>query len=748
MATIKDVAREAEVSIATVSCVLSGKRNVSHKTRLKVIAAIEKTGYIPNESARRLRLQASRDIGILLTSIDDIYHSEIFKGITSVIQARNYSINISFSNNQPKVEMEALNDFISRNYAGIILISCITDTQYFQKLLSRKIPVVFVERHPKNLDVNFVGITNNKTIEYLVNNLVQAGYKKKIALFCGNPDISSESDCAETFRKVLRDKQEAPVYYTNMTKEDSFRVALSTLDTAYPNAIIATSENITHGILEAAKVLNLSIPPIISFSEETWIETKYLSSVVHTSRPAFKLGVNAANLLLRNIQEQKTETVLLDDNIIKMGISLPHFSSDTVHIELSVPEQTPELNLLMLDCNLSHAMSILTRKFTFDHNIRIHIETSIQNKLPTIIQEDSICSIPKYDIFMFDIPWLNFLAQNECLEDITALITEDKVLSNSIIKDNLINSVYQKRYFSIPIFGGSHLLLYRTDIFEDPMISKDYFSHSGKKLQPPKTWREFNSIARFFTREFNPASPVEFGTSCPGIMAEEFCPEVYIRIWGHHGTLFSENNLPQFNSRQNIKAFENLIELQQYVSNPLFETSITKTVEDFYMGKTAMLITYTEYAAKIMDAINRNVSGKLGFTFVPHRTPLSVGWNLGLNPYSQKKEQAYTFIKWLFQKDVNYYLTILDGQSTSIYPYENNELLKLYPWMGFTMENFKFTRKRITSNKKNSLIIPWNRVENIIYSSTKNMFNNNSVTSCLAGANEEISNLLSMYGHV
>ena len=748
MATIKDVAREAELSIATVSCVLSGKKNVSHAARLKVTAAIEKTGYIPNESARRLRLQTSRDIGILLTSIDDIYHSEIFKGITSVIQARNYSINISFSNNQPKVEMDALNDFISRNYAGIILISCITDSQYFQKLLSRKIPIVFVERRPGNLDVNFVGINNGRTIEYLVDNLVESGYKKKIALFCGNPDISSESECAETFKKILKNKQKISIYYTNMTKEDSFRVALSTLETAYPDAIIATSENIAHGILEGAKVLNLPIPQIITFGEETWVETKYLNPVIHTSRPAFKLGVNAASLLLKNIQEHKNETILLDDNVIKMGINLPSFESGSIRIESPEPDKIPELNLLMFDCNLAHAMSVLTRKFIQDHNIRIHIETNIQNKLPGIIMEDGLLEVPKYDIFMFDIPWLNFLAQNEYLEDLTGLITEDRALFNSIIKDNLVNSVYQKRYFSIPILGGAQILFYRTDVFEDPVISKDYFSITGKKLQPPKTWKEFNTVARFFTREFNPSSPVEFGTSCPGIVAEEFCPEVYIRVSGYNGGLFSDNDQPQFNSQQNVRAFENLIELQRYVSRPLFTTSIMETIEDFYMGKTAMLITFTEYAAKIMAAFNRNVSGKIGFTFVPQRTPISIGWNLGLNPYSKKKEQAYTFIKWLFRKDVNYYLTILDGQSTSIYPYENNELLKLYPWMGITIENFKFSRKRITSDKKNSLIIPWNRIEDIIYSSTRNMFNNNSINDCLTEANDEINHLLTMYGHI
>jgi multiple sugar transport system substrate-binding protein len=748
MATIKEVAALAGVSVATVSCALSGKKNVSPAARVKVMAAIEKLKFTPNESAQKLRLKESRDVGILLAGIDDIYHCEIFKGITKVIQANDYAVNISFSNNQPKIEMETLNRFISRNYAGIILASCMTGTEYFQKLLSRKIPVVFLERRPKNLDVNFAGITNKKTIEYLAEKLTGAGYTKRIALFCGNPGISSESDCVDAFKRALRDKTDISINYTNMTKEDSFRVALAKLKEENPCAIIATSENITQGILECIKVLNLPSPLIITFSEETWIETRYLSGVIHTARPAFQLGSGAASLLLQNIREQKQGTVLLDDNIIHSEMNLPRFMPESAYVEPAYGGEKPlELRLLMLDCSLTRAITILAKKFTEDNNIDIHIETCIQNELPRMILEDSFSSIPLYDIFMFDIPWLNFLVQNKCLEDLTGFILDDPAFHQSIIRENLVNSAYMKHYYSIPIVGGAQLLFFRTDLFEDPIIAKQFFSLNGKKLQPPKTWKEFNVVARFFTREFNPSSPVEFGTSCPGIMAEEFCPEVYTRVWGHNGALFSENNLPQFDTKQNIRAFENLIEAQRYASRPLFETSITDTVEDFYHGKTAMLITFTEYAAKIMDAINRNVFGKLDFTVVPQRTPISVGWNLGLNPFSAKKDAAYTFFKWLYRKDVNYYLTILDGQSTSVHPYTNNELLKLYPWMRITIDNFKFARRRLSSDKKNSIIIPWNKIEDIIYTNTGPMFKNTPIHRCLETMNREITGLMTTYGH-
>jgi multiple sugar transport system substrate-binding protein len=752
MSTIKDVARAAGVSIATVSCTLSGKKQVSHATRVKIMAAIERLNYIPNESARKLKLRTSRDIGVLMTSIDDMYHSEIFKGITSVIQENNFSVNIGFSNNLPKVEAEILNDFVSRNSAGIIVISCMPgDADFFEKLLSHNIPVVFIERRPPKLDVNFVGISNKKTITFLAEKLKEQGYTS-ISLFCGNPGISSESDCAEAFRDFCQ-KNGIPgnsIHYTNMSKEDAFRTALLELhNDDRPEAIIATSENIAHGIMESAGVLGLSLNDsvIIAFSEETWMNTKYLQKPLHTSRPAFKLGASATKLLLQNISSArvtKKETILLDDNIIRTGIDIP---PSKPRIVKQASKNVPELKLLLLDSPFTKAVKYLARKFRNDYGISIQIHTEKQNFIPFEIMQDAFSPDPRYDIFMFDIPWLDYLVQNGCLEDLTEFITGDSAFFNSIIKENLINSMYKKRYYSIPFAGGAQLMFYRTDLFEDPLLGKDYFAMNKSKLQPPRTWTEFNTVARFFTRKYNPASPVEFGTSCPGNIAEEFCPEIYNRILGFNGSFFSKDDYPQFNTPNNKKAFENLIELQNYTASPLFQTSLIDTVDDFYNGKTAMLTTFTLYAGKIMSAINQNVFGKIGFTIVPGKTPISVGWNLGINIFSKKKKAALKFFKWLYQKDVNYYLTILDGESTSVYPYENNELLKLYPWMQHTMENFKYAQKRINTHNSNHIIIPVNRIEDIIFNHSKRMFENLDVESCLEYMNNEMTELMTVYGH-
>jgi multiple sugar transport system substrate-binding protein len=752
MATIKDVAREAGVSIATVSCALSGRKNVSSGARIRIFAAIEKLNYVPNENARKLKLHTSRDIGVLLTSIDDLYHSEIFKGITAVIQENGFSVNIGFSNNQPRVEKEIINDFMSRNFAGIILISCLAkDPAYIQKLLSCGIPVVFVERRPRRKNINFAGISNKKTIDFLMNRLKSAGYKN-IWLLCGNPGISSESDCVTAFKEwCLKNRRgtRGRINYTNMTRDDAFRVALAELSSnPRPEAIIATSGNITHGILEASGVLGVSLEQsvVIAFSEETWMDTRYLPRALHTSRPAFKLGAGAASLLLKNIrgETEKPETLELDDNIINAGITIPPYNPVQKQIRR---KKTQELRLLMLDSPFAlETLKILRRKFYSDHGAALVIETETQNRLLNRIMDDSDAKNPRYDIYMFDIPWLNFLAQNNCLEDITDFITSDKNYFSTVIKEVLANSLYGNRYYSIPFAGGAQIMFYRVDLFEDPIISKDFYTKYKTKLRPPRTWPEFNLVSRFFTRRFNPSSPVEFGTSCPGIIAEELCPEIYARIWGFGGRFFSRNNLPQFYSENNVHAFENLKELQGYISNSLFTTSLMDTVRDFYTGKTAMLITYTEYASKIMDAINRNIFGKIDFTFIPGRTPISVGWNLGINIFSKKTEIAYQFFKWLYRKDVSYYLTILDGQSTSIYPFQNNELLKLYPWMPITIENLGLTRKR-NPYTKNAIVIPWNKIEDIVYANTRRILKGEEIGPCLKDIDKRITELMAVYGH-
>ena len=127
-----------------------------------------------------------------------------------------------------------------------------------------------------------------------------------------------------------------------------------------------------------------------------------------------------------------------------------------------------------------------------------------------------------------------------------------------------------------------------------------------------------------------------------------------------------------------------------------------------------MLVTYSEYASQISTSFLGNLIGQVGYEALPGRTPCSVGWNLGLNPYTNQTEAAYAYFKWLCRNDISFYMTIVDGQSPVMAPYHSHELLKLYPWMELTEKSFATCRKRIGPYRPNSLIIPQNKMESIL----------------------------------
>ena len=99
--------------------------------------SIEKLKYIPNASARSLKTADSKKIGIVLTDIDDYYHAEIFKGISSYLQNKGFSMNVAFSNNSPDIECDKIDDFVSGNVSGLLIITSVSYTHLIISLITR-----------------------------------------------------------------------------------------------------------------------------------------------------------------------------------------------------------------------------------------------------------------------------------------------------------------------------------------------------------------------------------------------------------------------------------------------------------------------------------------------------------------------------------------------------------------------------------------------------------------------------------
>lgn len=758
MATLKDVAKDAGVSIATVSCCLSGSKPVKPETKSKIMDSIEKLKYIPNRAARDLKSFSSNLIGVVLTDIDNTYHAEIFKGISSYLQSHGYHVSVAFSNSQPDIECQKIEEFISQNASGLIVITCQPqNTEFFRnRILNFQVPAIFIERNPENIFSNFAGFDNNETAYHLTSGLIEKGYKK-IALICGPEHFSSEKDSINGYQDALTTNghfvEPSLICPTSGSMEGAFKSVLTNLCLLLPDAVITTSENIAMGAIEAFHTFGLKVPDnvtLLTYSEESWNKSTRLPGVIYTSRTAFHLGNRAAEILLQNIKSP----VLFEPKVLTLSDSVTEAPLDIENRTALVPpvirraSHKKRLRALMVDLATSRSVELLSNNFTRKTGIGIDFDFCPQNELLKRISETIDSPTEAYDIHMYDIPWLNYMVQNTFVSDITDFVTGSRFHQKRIFRENMENCKYEGKYYGIPLIGGAQIMFYRKDLFETREIEKAFKNKYKISLRPPKTWTEFNGTSEFFTRSCNPASPTEYGTSIAGKTDEELAPEILVRLWAYGGIIWDNYNRPCLNTTENIKAFESILSTMKYVSSPIFETSINDTVADFTKGKTAMLITYTEYAAQIGETLHSNFIGRVGYEILPGKCHASVGWNMGLSPFSPNREMAFQYFNWLTSHDTSFYMTILDGQSPVIDPYHSQELLKLYPWLAITEKSFAYTRKRNGPYKNNTLIIPQNKIEAILCNTLRQIvLQGASIPDALEANQEKMKALFQSYGY-
>lgn len=187
--TIKDVAKLAGTSTATVSLVVNNKPGVKPSTKEKVLDAIEKLNYKPNLIARNLVSQKTDTIAFIVTDISNPFYSRLAYEMQQIALKRGYSLLLGISNNEPKEEERLIKFMISRGVAGILLVPCTRrkgtqkDLGYIYECRLNKIPLVFVTDKYIDVSENCV-VTDYKTsMCELTNYFINAGLHK-IVFFC------------------------------------------------------------------------------------------------------------------------------------------------------------------------------------------------------------------------------------------------------------------------------------------------------------------------------------------------------------------------------------------------------------------------------------------------------------------------------------------------------------------------------------------------------------------------------------
>jgi Transcriptional regulators len=713
MVTLKEVADKAGVSIATVSYCVNGKKNIKPETRLKVQAAIAELNYIPNFSARNLKNKTSDEIGVILPNLDDSTNSEILKGIIAQAGKANYSVNIACSYNNPSNEQEIIHKFISKKYAGIILMTCQANNSTFfnNTLFQYNISNVFIMRLPQKISANFLGFDNYNTIYYLTENLLQKGYTD-IAIVSGPQDFFSESECVNGFieahDKYRKSYRSENILYTDMSKEGAFKVTMLYLSSFLPQAIITSSQTIMDGVIEACDIY--SIKPdhnicLITLSEERWNKSGYHQNVLHTAATAYTLGEDSFRILMEentSIQLYDRKFNLYKDNLLNTPLSIPNPEFEPVAYTRN-PKQT--LYIASADLPTIRAIEAVSYKFLVDYNIKLQIDYYSLRELFLLIEEDTLLDVPKYDLYLSDVSWMSYFTHKDVFMDITEVLDDIPEITEAVFPKNLNNAKIRDHYYGFPVIGGTQFLFYRKDLFEDPQLQQQYKSEHSISLRPPKTWTEFNRIARFFTQKYNSNSPTEYGTSISSNLPEDFMLELLTRLWSYDGGLINSRNQMELNTPQNVNAFKNMLETVNYT--PPMVNSRETTFEQIGKGQIAMAISFTEYASKIQNSLHPEFLSKIGYSMLPGNTPANVGWHFSVSKKMQKFSELNLLFRWLCQRQNSYYQTILCGQSTLIYPHTHHELLLLYPWLELTSRGLTHCRNRLYPVQgKKHLIVP------------------------------------------
>ena len=722
MSTIRDVAKRAGVSTATVSCCLSGAKPVNPDTRLRILQAIEELRYIPNAAARSLKMAQSKKIGLVLPDLGSVFYSDLLKGITSALQQEHYMVTILFTYGNPKSECEKIEALMDENVAGLLIVTCQPEnTEFFSEHVIRYgTPAVFIHEKPAGITADCAEIDNRKTTRYLTDRLLRAGYED-ILLVTGDMHFSSE----ELFCRGVRDAytdfgrsfSEDRVYITNMTKENAFQATMEACRMKTPHAILSSSEQMTKGIKEALDIMGIRAPQdvyVATLGEESWNRSENLPGVLYSARKADQLGTGAARLLLGKIREPDSEpqTIVYSDSLPERSLDIPP-RRERPEPPRTEPGGQQTLRILMLDTPSCRALGLLARHCQNAAGITLRCEMSGIRELLARIEEDSRRDEPAFDLYTFDTPWTAYLENGNYLEDLTPFVKETEAEKEHVFRKFWGNAEANGKYIGIPFIGATQVMFYRRDLFEKASVRKRYKERCGAELRPPKTWQEYNRTAEFFTRSYNPDSPTEFGTGLSGVSPEFLAPELMTRLWTFGGRLWDGAFHPCVDAPQNLRAYRNILDSFRYLGSSPFEVDAEAVTAAFCEGRTAMIIAFSEYAGQIRDALNQKVISSIGYDQIPG-VPMRAGWNFGMNRHAPK-ERVYRFFRWLMEDSTSCYYTILGGQATTTTPYLNNEIMGLYPWMALTkMEQGRCYSRKSPPALKNGSLIPTSKIEFIL----------------------------------
>lgn len=313
MATLRDVASRAGVSIGSVSAVVNRTAQVSPEMRRKVLSAIDELGYAPDALARGLKLGKTRTIGLVLPDITNPHFAGIAKAIEVACDAAGYMLMLCNTADDPEKELRHLRLLRTQRVAGLVLVLGGVEPGYIDAIRKAiAVPAVMVDRDMRGLDFDSVVLDNRAASRLVVEYLIRSGHRR-IAVVAGQPAISLSVERLEGYRQAL--EEHGVRFDPDLVENGEFQVerahhaAVALLHRRpRPTAIFSTSNHTTVGVMKALAEQGFRCPADISVAGIDDFEWSgaFSPSLTTAAQPIAEIGRRAVELLMARLDGAET----------------------------------------------------------------------------------------------------------------------------------------------------------------------------------------------------------------------------------------------------------------------------------------------------------------------------------------------------------------------------------------------------------------------------------------------------------
>lgn len=326
--TIKDLAKIAGVSYATVSRALNNHPEVSAKTRERIRNLAKEHGYSPNEIARGLVKKYTNTIGLLVPDISNPYFPEVAKGVEDKANKEEYTVFLCNTGWSTQKEIEYLKTLRDKRVAGVIIAASSVDTIKKVKALKLDCPIVFVSSRWDDENINYVIIDNEKASMTATEYLIELGYQD-IAYIGGNENSVSNKERLIGYKKALKlHGIEKSVYImkgSSFKRESGYKSMISSIENnRVPEAVICANDIIALGVIEALESRGYDVPndvSVIGFDDIAYASLPKIN-LTTIAQPKYDMGAIAADIIFKKIENEnstKANQIVLEPTLIKRG---------------------------------------------------------------------------------------------------------------------------------------------------------------------------------------------------------------------------------------------------------------------------------------------------------------------------------------------------------------------------------------------------------------------------------------------